>query len=50
MSDPERYAKPGLYRDDDDHAKLLDENRDQYRQDRIRRLRQELENLEREQR
>lgn len=50
MSDPERYAKPGLYRDDDDHAKLLDENREQYRQDRIRRLRQELENLEREQR
>lgn len=50
MSDPERHAKPGLYRDDDDHAKLLDENRDQYRQDRIRRLRQELENLEREQR
>ena len=50
MTDPERYAKPGLYRDDDDHAKLLDENREQYRQDRIRRLRQELENLEREQR
>ena len=50
MTDPERYAKPGLYRDDDDHAKLHDENREQYRQDRIRRLRQELENLEREQR
>lgn len=50
MNDSEYYAKPEYYRDDDDHAKLLDENREQYRRERIRYHRQEIEKLQREKR
>lgn len=39
----EKYARPGLYRDDDDHARLLDENREKYRRERRERLRREVE-------
>lgn len=44
--DPERHARPGLYRDDDDHGRLIEENRDAYRRDRRARLLRELERLD----
>lgn len=43
----EKYARPGLYRDDDDHARLLDENRDAFRRDRAERLRREIREKQR---
>lgn len=46
MPVPERYARPGLYLDEDRHEELLDENRDAYCRDRIKELRRELRRLE----
>lgn len=43
MVHPEKYARPGVYRDDDDHAKLLDENREAYERERRERLVNEIE-------
>lgn len=43
MPHPEKYARPGMYRDDDDHARLLDENREAFRRDRRERLLREIE-------
>lgn len=43
MPHPEKYARPGVYRDDDDHARLLDENREAYERERRERLVEEIE-------
>ena len=43
----EKYANPGMYLDADDHGRLIEENRDKYRQERRRELIRELQNLER---
>lgn len=43
MTHPEKFARPGMYRDDDDHEKLLDENREVYEQERRERLVEEIE-------
>lgn len=48
MSDPEKHARPGDYLDEDDHARLIDENREQYRRERIERLRREQQRIEAE--
>jgi hypothetical protein len=42
----EKFARPGLYLDEDDHERLLDENRDKYLAERRQRLLRELENVE----
>lgn len=44
----EKHARPGLYLDEDDHARLLDENRDAFRRDRAERLRREIREKQRE--
>lgn len=46
MSHPEKFAQPGVYLDTDDHARLIDDNREQRRRDRIEELRNELQALE----
>lgn len=46
MTNPEKYARPGIYLDEDDHERLLDENREQYERDRVERLRRELREAE----
>lgn len=46
MTHPEKYARPGTYRDDDDHARLLDENRAAYAREQAARLAQERADIE----
>lgn len=46
--DPEYYARPGLYLDEDDHGRLIEENREQYLKERRDRLRKELREVESE--
>jgi hypothetical protein len=46
MTHPEKYARPGIYLDEDDHGRLLDENREAYQRDRVERLRRELRDAE----
>lgn len=46
MSHPEKYARPGIYLDEDDHGRLLDENRERYLEDRRTRLLNELREVE----
>lgn len=41
--DPEYYARPGLYLDEDDHGRLIEENREAYRRERRERLLREIE-------
>lgn len=48
MRDPEYYARPGLYLDEDDHERLLTENRETYLRERRQRLLRELEALDHE--
>lgn len=48
MSDPEKYAKPGLYLDTDDHARLIEENREAYERERWERLLRERERIDAE--
>lgn len=48
MTHPEKYARPGVYRDDDDHERLLDENREAYLRERRERLLREMEEKEEE--
>lgn len=43
MTHPEKYARPGVYRDNDDHEKLLDENREAYEREHRERLVKEIE-------
>lgn len=45
MSHPEKYARPGIYLDTDDHERLLEENRGAYLMEEAEMLRQELETL-----
>lgn len=45
MSDPEKYARPGLYLDEDNHERLLNENREAYIRERIERLNREIEEM-----
>lgn len=42
MSHPEKYARPGVYLDTDDHERLIEENRDAYLRERCERLAREL--------
>lgn len=42
MTHPEKYARPGVYRDDDNHERLLEENREAYRQEKREKLLQEI--------
>lgn len=44
----EKYARPGLYLDEDDHERLLDENREQYDRERRERLFRERERINRQ--
>lgn len=46
MSHPEKYARPGVYLDEDDHGRLLDENRGAYRRDHREELLQEIDDAE----
>lgn len=46
MSDPEKYARPGLYLDEDDHGRLIEENREPMLQERRQQLLRELEDTE----
>lgn len=48
MTHPEKYARPGLYLDTDDHERLIEENREQYLQDKRDRLLNELREVEEE--
>jgi len=48
MSDPEYYANPGRNLDTDDHARLVDENREQYLRERAEQLSRELREIRRE--
>lgn len=48
MRDPEYYARPGLYLDEDDHERLIDENREAFRRERRERLVREQERIARE--
>jgi hypothetical protein len=48
MTHPEKYARPGLYLDTDDHERLLEENREAHLRERRDRLRRELEQVEEE--
>jgi len=42
----EKYAKPGIYRDDDDHGQLIDENRLAYMREEADRKRSRLRDIE----
>lgn len=46
MTHPEKFARPGLYLDEDDHKRLLEENEEQYLRDRRDRLLKELREVE----
>ena len=48
MTHPEKYARPGVYLDEDDHGRLLDENREQYRRERREELLQKRRRIDRQ--
>lgn len=42
----EKYARPGMYLDTDDHGRLIAENRDAYERERRERLFREIEKID----
>lgn len=42
----EKYANPGLYLDEDDHARLLDENREAYIREDAQRVQEKIRSVE----